>query len=588
MFQDTYRLGGLRTEGEWRLDMSERLRESGVSRRDFLKGTAALGAIAAGSAIVAGCSSKPTNSNATAKQSEADPIPPVAPPKSWDQEADIVVIGTGGGGLAASALAAQGKASVITLEKSSDVGGSTQHAAVLVCYGGTRYQNAIQFAVPSFPFDPKAVVSMLWGDYQFTPYEPLLVALATQGPKCIDWMGDLGVPWDFDPGYGPAVLCWKGETAGGFYGSASKKTVAFMYEKAKEFGAKFLVSTKAETLVRDDSGRIIGVKATGKDGASLYVHAKKAVIMTAGGYSQNRDMQEKYAPSLFKGATAAFTNTTDTGDCIRMGLGAGADFAGLDSWVCFDGGLDDYAYGTGPFAHGFYQGDNILVRQPWLSIDRNGARYRYQNGTSPTGPSGTAATQMSRVGHRGYVIFDNNWEKLTPNFNAGRATWTPDTPNVDRIEGSPKDWVTGANAGIKRGAIKKSDTVEGLAKELGLEPEVLTAAVDNWNQICANGEDPEYGYLPAWLIPIKDAPFFGARVGGQIESTKGGVRVNEKMQVLNEQGEVISGLYAGFHTAGGAIGESSYSGGAAGGSLLGSQCLSWASGYMAAENALNE
>ena len=69
-------------------------------------------------------------------------------------------------------------------------------------------------------------------------------------------------------------------------------------------------------------------------------------------------------------------------------------------------------------------------------------------------------------------------------------------------------------------------------------------------------------------------------MGGQIGKTLCGLRVNDLLQVADENGRTIPGLYAGWHTAGGACGENSYIGDPILGSLLGDVSLAFCGGYL--------
>ena len=80
-----------------------------LSRRAFLTGAATLGAAAVAGGALAGCSNANAKESAAETESaasEADPIPPVDVPESWDKEVDVIVVGTGGGGLSATVYAA--------------------------------------------------------------------------------------------------------------------------------------------------------------------------------------------------------------------------------------------------------------------------------------------------------------------------------------------------------------------------------------------------------------------------------------------------------------------------------------------------
>lgn len=571
-----------------------------LSRRDFIfREGAALGAVALGSTAfgLTGCAPEVTSdpeqssgdAGSTAVEEElpgAQPIPPEEPPATWDKEADIVVVGTGTGGVIAAAYAADAGNSVITVEKLATPGGSSQHSAVFICPGGSKLQNAA-----GVPWDPEALIATLQTAYEYTVDVPLLRQLVYKAPECIDWTGDMGVKWSMDPLFGETALCWEGSTADGFYPLATKFVTDHMYEVGQSKGAEYIFNTTCEALVKDGD-RIVGLKVTDLEDTTTYIHANKAVILCAGGFAVNRDMLKKYAPSAYEGAASAYIMPCDTGECTRMGLGVGADMVGFDSFTCFNGGLDDLAYGTGPFQHYLYSGDNQLSRQPWLLIDKMGKRYPYQD-SDPESPDdivglvGQANIEMSRAGHRGYAIFDADYETNIFKLRqaACRRPITPDMAGVERMpeDVGPHDWRVGVQRALDRGAIKTSDTVEGLAAELELDPVVLEDAVDHWNEICASGVDPEYGYKPYWLNPVAKAPFYGIRIGGQLYSVKGGLRVNPQMQVINTEGKIIPGLYAGFHTAGGSTGEGVWDY-----SVLAENGLSGTGGFIAAQSAINE
>lgn len=573
-----------------------------LSRRDFLKGSAAVGAAAFGGAVLAGCSKSGEAADKPKEElPDAAPIPPVAPPAKWDGEADLVVVGTGGGGIAASAVARDNGASVITIEKNSAPGGASQHAnGWLIFGGGTKIQDAMNYALPKWPFDTDAFVKMVLPNYQFSIDDDLLRNLAKKGGECADWMQDKGVEMVNAGKIFFTSKAFADKKQNGVLGL--KPYIDHMYKVAKDAGAQFFFDTTCEALVKDGD-RIVGVKTKDKSGAEKYYRGKKAVILCAGGFGMNRDMLKKYIPTAYNGAVQGGPMPFHTGECTRMGIGAGADISGYDSWSCWEAGIDELTFGDGNYWHYFWNGATQLVRNPWLSIDKRGKRFPYYspyNGhecppfIGGSGDMGDVAAQMSRIDHDAYVIFDADYETNIFKFKQGGGrvpTRTTDPMSEDAIaQGlAPHDWREGVKAALNRGAIKRSDTIEGLAKELGLKPEVLTKAVENWNAMCAAGKDTEmlYPYDPTWLVPIAKAPFYGAKIGGQVGKTLAGLRVTPELQVVNTEGDVIPGLYANFTTAGGIVGESSYGGSLYNTSILGGVALSWVSGYFAAQSALN-
>jgi fumarate reductase flavoprotein subunit len=187
------------------------------------------------------------------------------------------------------------------------------------------------------------------------------------------------------------------------------------------------------------------------------------------------------------------------------------------------------------------------------------------------------------------VIFDQDYEtniwKLKQTYC--RKPLTPTMANAARVPDwlAPTDWRDGVKIALDAGVIKKADTVEELGKLLGFESGVLSKSVADWNQVCQTGkDDPSLHYQPEWLIPIRKPPYYGIRIGGFLYATACGLKVTPGMQVVNTEGKVISGLYAGFHTAGGQIGEQSVNGIC----ILADVGLSLTGGYIAGETIVNK
>ena len=155
-----------------------------------------------------------------------------------------------------------------------------------------------------------------------------------------------------------------------------------------------------------------------------------------------------------------------------------------------------------------------------------------------------------------------------------------------------RDWHHGVQDAIDADVLKRRDSLEELERDLGLAEGVLTEAVVKWNDACERGEDDFLYPMPAeWLHPIVEPPFYGCRIGGNLYGTKAGLLINDQMQVVGTDGRVIPGLYAGWHTAGGACGENSYIGDPILGSLMGDVGLAFCGGYLcgtsAVENEIN-
>ena len=100
------------------------------------------------------------------------------------------------------------------------------------------------------------------------------------------------------------------------------------------------------------------------------------------------------------------------------------------------------------------------------------------------------------------------------------------------------------NAGLmESGCIQQADTIEELAKKLGLPADTLVATVERNNENYDNQEDPDFNKEPFRLSPVRKAPFYGIRNTGMLLATIDGININSSMQALREDDTSIEGLY---------------------------------------------
>ena len=517
---------------------------------------------------------------------DATPIEPRAVPAVWDYECDVVVVGAGGGGLNAAARAAQLGASVICVESMAAWGGNAQSAGMCGILGGCALQEAAQFAMPSYPFDPAALTVWAMDEYHYAADPKLIYEIADQGRYSIDWMGECGVEWRL--GSVPVYVAPKNATLDHHVLKMKDATDA-MYQFGVDSGVQFKFSCPATALVRDDDGRVVGIVAEEGHDKEVFIRASLGVVLTAGGFCNNKALLDKYVPTAAMGCASSYLVAGEKGECFRMGLGVGADVSGFNSSASFDGGVDWEAEG-GDWARFLYDGMTQLSRQPWLTIDRAGNRVRYMDsrteveGAQAIFALGDLATcQMTVPGHRSYIIFDSHYEDYLAGFGQEhcRKLITPDLDQIEKVPEHYRDWHHGVQDAIEADVLKRRDTLEELEADLGLAQGVLTGAVKRWNACCEAGADDFMYPMPAeWLHPVADPPFYGCRIGGNLYGTKAGLLINDQMQVVGTDGKVIPGLYAGWHTAGGACGENSYIGDPILGSLMGDVGLAFCGGYL--------
>ena len=517
---------------------------------------------------------------------DATPIPPRAVPAAWDYECEICVVGAGGGGLNAAARAAELGAQTICVEAMGLHGGNAQEAGMCAILGGSKLQESKRFAFPSYPFDARALADWAIDEYHYAADPHLIYRIAEAGGACIDWMGDCGVRWRL--GEVPVYVAPKNSTLDHHVLKMKDATDA-MFSFGQKHGVEYHFQSPAEALVQDGDGRIVGVVCREDYKREVYIHATQAVILTAGGFCNNKALLKEYIPTAAMGCASSYLTAGETGECFRMGLGVDADVSGFNSSASFDGGVDWEAEG-GQWARFLYDGMTQLSRQPWFTIDRCGNRLRYmdsrvhEDGANAIYALGDLATiQMTPPGHRSYIVFDANYEDHLAGFAQEhcRKLITPDLEQIEKVPERYRDWHHGVQDAIDADVLKKRDTLEELERDLGFAEGVLVEAVNRWNETCERGEDDYMYPMPAeWLHAISTPPFYGCRIGGNLYGTKAGLLINDEMQVISTSGKAIPGLYAGWHTAGGACGENSYIGDPILGSLLGDVSLAFCGGYL--------
>ncbi|MEQ3363806.1 FAD-dependent oxidoreductase [Raoultibacter massiliensis] len=590
-----------------------------LDRRSFLKGAALLGGAGA-LAGIAGCAPAAEKTagageggvapEASAFEAAASPIEPVEPPATWDEEAQIVVVGSGAGGMNASIRLAQAGYQVLMLERSEETGGNSKHSSVFSNIGGHKQAEELGWAYPSYPYDVDNIVEFFMDCQQMTGDPDLLRAMATEGPKCIDWMNEKAgakwVPMNPSPA-GAGLLEWEGMSTPTNGINVNLIPFQELEQTARDAGVEIRTSCTVDTLVFDGSA-VVGVKVTDQK-EEKFIKADRAVVLTAGGMEMNRAMMAKHSATCLHGIANIATPPNGTGECIRMGQGVGADLSGYDSTGAFDGGVwwrDYNEFDTMMDSH-INKDGNQALRQPWLRINRDGQRvpfistsatsYPYNTDAAPSsaGLCDTAAIEMNQPGGKTYCCFDSKFDQLVTDNFFGQIICrkakivADDDPYIDRVPEWLRDWHTGFQQMVDAGAIAKCDTVEELEEALGLRGGVLVDAVRRWNEACEAGEDyaASYKYPPEWMIAIDEPPYYGAKLGGHVFGSKTGLRITPKMQVVNTDGQVIPGLYAGWHTAGGSAGEGNPSGKPLTG-MYADLGLAFVGGYMVAGGILDE
>lgn len=513
--------------------------EASVSRRKFLAGA---GMAAAGLAAfgIAGCAPN-GDTNAAADSG------------TWDNEADVLVIGAGGAGLTAAVVAARGGARVTVLEAAAMAGGNTANSSGVIQAAGTEEQK--QFAGVSDDTPEKhAEYYLQCGEGQLD--EELVRFVCEQAPSCIEFMKELGIKYEVVYGNGtvpnvdPSVIAPRIHLAGTdendlMYGQAH---VAALLKAAEEAGVEFVYDTAALQLVRNDEGTVTGAVA---DDKKRY-RGKKAVVLATCSYDRSEEFAKAFNYHMVQALKdgRALTAPTNTGDGLRMGMSVGAALEGMGGFI----GLSNNIGGT-PTLPGVPEVPGIIVNKYGRRFVSESDHYAW-----------VLRAIFAQEDHVAWGVFDANAAALTGAVVGGVSPMSDDFAKE-----------------IADGSVLKADTVEELAAQMDVPAANLQAALDTWNADMAAPEkrDSQFPTRACGLEPIDTPPFYATRSYDYSLGALGGLKINTKAQVLDTQGEAIPHLYAAGQVAGGFMG--SYYPGTGTGILA-----TLAFGRSAGENALAE
>lgn len=492
--------------------------EQPVSRRGFLAGAAAVTALAA--AGLSGCSP----SSAEQGSSSAD--------GQWDREADVVICGGGGTGLAAAIESARAGASTLVLEKSDHVGGTTALSGGMIMAPHAEYEKRFK------GYDGEDSPDKLYEYYMAADaagggvVDPDLVRDYCNGTlDNLAWCEEQGIEYvncfEVKPVPGvpaeltaPPRIMIPGDGTTGTESAAGTGRVHTepLYKAATEAGAEFEFKAEVIELVRDDGEGIVGVIVETREGRQR-VKAKRGVVLATGGYEHNEEMAKAFSPwqydSTFVKRNLCLSQETNTGDGHRMGVQVGAQL------TCMGATMDNP---TSP-AIGRDPGGSTGGPVAGIAVNAYGARFCDEWTTYPY----FVYKAYQQDDHNAWLVFDQT---------AFDAVLDDET----------------AQPLIDAGALFKADTVREAAEAAGINATGLEATVAAWNaDMESAGSDTVFGKTEA-VGPIVTPPFYIAFNTCANLGTLGGLKINVDAQVLDWDNEPIPRLFAGGMCSGGWIG----------------------------------
>jgi len=435
---------------------------------------------------------------------------------------DVVVVGAGLAGNTAALSAAERGASVLLLEKGEQYGGSSVKAGGGMLFAGTD----IQAAAGIDDDNEKLRASILSAGHQKNDPAPVQAYLDHQ-LETYEFMRGRGIEF---------TLALTGTDAiSRMHAAPQGDATTVMHDKFVALdNADYWPSSAARRLVQDADRRVCGI-VVDRDGGEIVVNAS-AVVLTTGGFVRSRELLQTFAPQWADATKMGGAH--NTGDGMRMAWAAGADLADMGyveaSFGASIKNYPDLSEDPGEEPRLLYpnsQGAIIVNLDGKRFVDEN-LNYKIISSLCVKQPEGI-----------GFQIFDDTM--------MNRSLPAP----------TPADFKTA----LADGYVIAADTVEDLAVKLQIDPASLRAAVDTYNGYADAGADPDFGRsLSDYGVErgghLDTAPYYAFACRSGLTTTYCGVRVDERLRVVDVFGEPIPGLFAAGEVVGGFHGATYLSG----------------------------
>jgi 3-oxosteroid 1-dehydrogenase len=462
---------------------------------------------------------------------------------------DVVVIGSGGGALTGAALAAKAGMSTLVLERTPLIGGTSAYSGGACWLPGSAVQRRAGLS-------DSTGGARAYLDEVLSGADPVKVeALLSHAPELVDAL-EADPLFEFEwipfpeyhdaPGRVPMgrsiqpTSIWRADLhpavtelvrppverdragrGGRSTLSGGQALIARLAAILVREGGTVATGHHVTALARDESARAASVTAVGPE-RTARIRARRGILIAAGGYERSAEQRARQGTP----GRAAWTMAppdTNTGEIIgaAAAIGAATDFSG-EGWFC-PGLLQPD--GSGTFTLGFRGG---------LMVDGTGRRYA--NECLPYDRFGRVmAAAPERI--PSWFVFDSR---------EGGGLPAIAMPEGDRAEH------------LASGTRVRADTIEALARLIGLDPTVLSETVARFNRFAGSGVDEDFGrgvdeydtfFAGAGspnkaLVPVDQPPYFAAQFVLSDLGTKGGLVTDAAGRVLDTAGEPIAGLYA--------------------------------------------
>ena len=415
---------------------------------------------------------------------------------------DVVVIGAGGAGFSAAITAKNAGANVVLLEKMPAVGGNS-------LISGAEMNVAKNWVQPKLGINDDSPELHAQDTFKGGDGKGDMKVINVMTHEALDaakWCRDyLGVRFEDDNLF--------------FFGGHSRKRalipvghtgtefIAKFQAKADELGIPVITNMKAEELIKDKDGRVVGVKAT-MDGSEYTFNAKGGVVLATGGFGANPEMVKKYNPKIderFKTTDAPGS----TGEALYMAERAGAELVNM-------GYIQTY-----PICDPISGAIELIADARFdgaIMLNQEGKRF---------------VEELQRRDVLSEAILNQT----------GRYCWVLWNDKIGSISNTVKAHANEYEAFTKQGIMTTCDDLKCIADFTKIPFDQLQKTVKRVSDMAGKGNDKDFNHR-AGLMDMQQGKYYVIKAVPSTHHTMGGVRINEKAEALTAEGKVIPGLWA--------------------------------------------
>lgn len=399
-----------------------------------------------------------------------------------DKTTDLLVIGAGPAGLASAIQAKQdGVDKVTVIEKMDILSGNGKFDMNFFDMANSEAMKANNNEVSKDEYKEK---------YKEKSWDcEDRIDAVTEGAFEVDsWLRDQGIDLDYNFGEDGSMnhMAKEDEYAGDYI---QTKLEAI----AKDLGVEIIPGTKATDLVIED-GKATGAAVEDKEN-TYKINATSTVIAT-GGFANNPELLAEYIPGAEEIPTS--NQIGATGDFVEIAKNHNIKLGDMEKPSVFPKILDPRRDLTGAFDSNF------------IFVNENGERFIDET-------SGDIEYGQEMMKNRPvYYIFDE----------------------------TAKDSFYRLSNQVEKGYIDEYDSVEKLAEAIGCEADTLNETIDTYNKAVKGEADDPFREEAAEAEINKDGKLYCVKVTPALHMTKGGIVANGKAQVLDNEDNIIEGLYA--------------------------------------------